>query len=69
MTRGMRMMLVLLFLIGVILLMMDCAKKSMRLKKPQKPANGTSQSWKAYPPIFNENVFAASAQPRSRSGL
>ncbi len=69
MTRGMRMMLVLLFLIGVILLMMDCAKKSMRLKKPQKAGNGTSQSWNAYPPILDEKVFASLVDSRSLNSL
>jgi hypothetical protein len=45
MTRGVRMLLVFLFLMGVIMLMMDCAKKSMHKKKPHQEGGEPSHGW------------------------
>lgn len=42
MTRGMRLLIVFCVFIGVIMLMMDCAKKTMR-KKQTGGAEGESQ--------------------------
>jgi hypothetical protein len=44
MTRGMRLMIVFCFIIGVIVLMMDCTKKSMRKKKQEATGEGR-QGW------------------------
>ena len=44
MTRGMRLLIVFCFIIGVIVLMMDCTRKSMR-KKKQEAMDGGRQGW------------------------
>jgi hypothetical protein len=44
MTRGMRLMIVFCFIIGVIVLMMDCTRKSMRKKKQEATEDGR-QGW------------------------
>jgi hypothetical protein len=43
MTRGMRLLLMFLVLIGVVILMMDCAKKSLQKQKAPKAVAPTSQ--------------------------
>jgi len=63
----MRMLLVFLFLIGVIVMMMDCAKKSMHLKtspahKGDKGGNPATHS-SLRPGIFSGNRFALDAEP------
>ena len=45
MTRGMRLMIVFCLFIGVIVLMMDCAKKTMKKKKHVEDGAGDSQGW------------------------
>lgn len=40
MTRGMRLMIMVLILIGVVIGMMQCASKTMRKKKPQHQEDG-----------------------------
>lgn len=44
MTRGMRLMIVFCLIIGVIVLMMDCTRKSMRKKKQESMGDGP-QGW------------------------
>lgn len=44
MTRGMRLMIVFCIIIGVIVLMMDCTRKSM-LKKKQEATDDGRQGW------------------------
>jgi hypothetical protein len=63
MTRGTRMMLVLLILIGMVMLMMDCAKKSLKHKKPPKATNGNSQGWNGYKVIWDDKKFAYLVPP------
>lgn len=45
MTRGMRIMIVFCLFIGVIVLMMDCAKKTMKKKHKDVGSEGGGQSW------------------------
>ena len=46
MTRGMRLMIVFCLFIGVIVLMMDCAKKTMKQKQHHgEDGTGDSQGW------------------------
>ena len=40
MTRGMRLMIMVMILIGVVVGMMQCASKTMRKKKPQNQEEG-----------------------------
>ncbi len=47
MSRSLRLLLVFIVLIGVVIMMMDCAKKSMQLKK--KHAQGTGEPHSAKP--------------------
>jgi hypothetical protein len=45
MTRGTRLLIMVFVLIGVIFLMMDCAKRSLRRQHPQQvPEGGGGQS-------------------------
>ncbi len=59
MTRGTRMLLVFLLLIGTIGLMMDCAKKSLKKKNAHKPVDGNSHSQ-----IFPRNILPQTAYAR-----
>jgi disulfide bond formation protein DsbB len=43
MTRGMRLMIMVMILIGVVIGMMQCASKTMHKKKPQHQEDGTAQ--------------------------
>lgn len=59
------MLLVFLFLIGVIVLMMDCAKKSMK-KKTSHKANGNppTHSWvQPQRSSRTQSLYAAFAEP------
>jgi hypothetical protein len=40
MTRGMRLMIMVMILIGVVIGMLQCASKTMRKKQPQHQENG-----------------------------
>jgi hypothetical protein len=63
MSRGVRMLLVFLLLMGVIMLMMDCAKKSMHKKKAPAEGNLPSHGWHQVLPIQGIPIFASGAEP------
>jgi hypothetical protein len=44
MSRSLRLLLVFIVLIGVVIMMMDCAKKSMQLKKKHAQGVGAPHS-------------------------
>ena len=51
MTRGMRLMIMVMILIGVVIGMMQCASKTMRKKKPQHQEEGRAPVSEILPPI------------------